>query len=663
MEGDLEQRRGAGGVDGGGGPGGGRIVWNGLAVGEGVPRRAERTAGGGGTVEIALWRCSRCLEKTFATRRKCFGCGLPRPNNATWVREKWKRNFLPRDVQELRGEEAQGEEAGEVSGGGVPGGGKGRAEKGGNAGKGEGQTPRQAGLRGAEGPTAGCGQGGGKGNNAKGGKQSGKDNVEGAEPPPGARPKAAAARPGAKGTPTGESSWAVVPPPYAHPDVNRIELVGREQALQQRIQELPSEDPRRAIAEKRIGEVAEEIKRAGGFTGQKLVWSFVDGQKQVRAVAAKIEDAEALLQQKQQAAAKALEDEAKAEVEVEALRAKERNCRQRNAHLAMQVAVEATVGVDGFGELEAHLCFLGSALAGAGLVQAEQSYMAVADFVRKFAPQHYAKELDPVVRELDSAASTITIDLENERVDWIEQEARGEARHVSVGPVPRAFETSIATVEAARLTQAGELQQSLPAVCEIWKASKAPDKSDGERRSRATKTTLSAKRTLGGTRAHSEERLVQNKTCKQAARKRSSSLLRPALQDKKGQVPMDVLVEGKVEGSISGGSGSVRGGKPREKRRGRSRSLSRERSRRRGSVRSQSSRPEGKGHDGPSQKETRGWGKKEEGEARAAAFEHCLGCGAGPLRDALLQARCHCGGPLCEECQGANACMRCNGAC
>ena len=87
MEGDLEQRRGAGGVDGGGGPGGGagRTVRNGLAVGEGVPRRAERTAGGGGTVEIALLKCSRCLEKTFATRRKCFGCGLPRPNIGTRV--------------------------------------------------------------------------------------------------------------------------------------------------------------------------------------------------------------------------------------------------------------------------------------------------------------------------------------------------------------------------------------------------------------------------------------------------------------------------------------------------------------------------------------------------------------------------------------------------
>ena len=664
MEGHLEQRRGAGGVDGAGERGGGvgRRVWNQQAVGEGEPRRAELIAGGG-TVDIALWKCPRCLEKTFATRRKCFGCGLPRPNNATWVRERWKQNFLPRDVQEMRKEEGRGGCAGEVAVGGATGGGKGRAEKGGKAGKGGQQTAGEAGHRGAELPPAGVGHGRIKGGNAREDNPEGKEEVEGVEAPPGARPKAAAAKPGGKGVRPGESAWAVVPPPYAHPEVSRVGLVAREKALQERKQQLPDEDPRRTIAEKRIEEVGAEIKRAGGFTAQKLVWSFVDGQKQIRAVGARIEDARTELQLRQQAAAKALEDEAKAEVELEALKAKEKNCRQRNAHLAMQVAVEATVGVDGFDELEAHLCFLGSALVAAGLVQAEQSFMAVANFVRKFAPRHYAKEMDPVVRELDSAASTITIDLENEAGDWIEQEALGEARQVPAGATPRAFETSIATLEAARLTQAGEVQQMLPAVCEIWKANRAADKSDGERKARVAKTTLSSKRILGKSRAHSEEGLVQNKTCKQPSKKRSSSLLRPALQDKKGPDPMDAVEEGKGGGSACGGSSSILGRKDSERRRGRSRSLSRERSRRRSSFSSESGRFEGKGIKGPPRRAKRGWEKEEEEEVRAAAFEHCLGCGAGPLRDALLQARCQCGGPLCAECQGANACMRCNGAC
>ena len=199
-EGDLEQRRGAGGVDGAGSRGGaaGRRVWNQQAVGEGEPRRAELIVGGG-TVDIALWKCPRCLEKTFATRRKCFGCGHPRPNNATWVRERWKQNFLPRDVQEMRKEEGRGGCAGEVAVGGATGGGKGRAEKGGKAGKGGQQTAGEARHRGAELPPAGVGHGRIKGGNAREDNPEGKEEVEGVEAPPGSRPKAAAAKPGGKG--------------------------------------------------------------------------------------------------------------------------------------------------------------------------------------------------------------------------------------------------------------------------------------------------------------------------------------------------------------------------------------------------------------------------------------------------------------------------------
>ena len=386
----------------------------------------------------------------------------------------------------------------------------------------------------------------------------------------------------------------------------------------------------------------------------------MDGQKQLKSTGAKVEAAQAELQLRQKAAAKALEEEAKAEVELAALQAKQQNCRQRNAHLAFQVAVEATVGVEGFSELEASLSYLGVALQAAGLVHAEAAFMAVADFVRKFAPQNYNQELDPVLRELDSVASTATIDVENERVDWMEMEARGEAREIVFASPPKAFETSIATLEAARLYQPMALEANLPAACALWKQNRAAETGEVGRKMGVAKAVGANKRTAGKSRAHSEEKLVHNKTNKQAAKKRAISLVRPPRQESK-QVPelMDIVEEGRAGGISSGESGRKSSRGARIMGRGRSRSVSRERGRKRGLSGSRAPKL-------PSEEGQRRSGRKKHGwdqgvDAQAPAFEHCLGCGAGPLQDSLLKARCMCGGPLCEACQGANACIRCNG--
>ena len=632
------------------------MVRGGGGKGRGDGRGMGRSAGVDGRIEIDLWKCPRCRENSFATRDACFHCGKPRPSSAAWVRELWNESFLPRDVQALRRNVSR--DAQNVEGE------NGEAKEAGKGGRGEGNLAanKKDNTSGPKGEGKAALPVGGVKRQEEGGKAGGKGGVEAeARAPFGAKPKAKASKTGEVALPAEEKPWAEIPAPYIPPALNRVELVAREQALRERMEELASEDPRRELAGKRIEETGAAIKDAGGHSGRKLVWSFMDGQKQLKAAGAKIESAQAELHLRQAAAAKALEDEAKAEMDLAALKAKEHNCRQRNAHLAMQVAVEATIGVEGYGELEAQLSYVGVTLQAAGLVHAEAAFKAVAGFVRKFAPQQYNQAMDPVLRELDSAASTATIDVENERVDWMELEARGEAREIARASTPKAFETSIATLEAARLCQTTAQDANLPAVCAIWKKSRAAETGDVGRKLGAAKAVGASKRAVGNARAHSEEKLVHNKVSKQATRKRALSLVRPPRHEAK-QVPelMDIMEEEKGLAINSGASGrrSSRGTQIVE--RGRSRSVSRERSRKRGLEEGtvpRASTVEGQRRNG---RKKHGWGP--EGGAPALAFEHCLGCGAGPLQESLLTARCVCGGPLCETCQGANACIRCNGS-
>ena len=98
---ELEEGRPRGESHGAGKGGGqSRILW--AAGGKGQFGRAQ-TGGrlGGGRVQVGMWRCPRCGANTFAIRPSCFTCGGPRPSAPVQVREWWRSDFLPIDVQAM----------------------------------------------------------------------------------------------------------------------------------------------------------------------------------------------------------------------------------------------------------------------------------------------------------------------------------------------------------------------------------------------------------------------------------------------------------------------------------------------------------------------------------------------------------------------------------
>ena len=337
-----------------------------------------------------------------------------------------------------------------------------------------GGTPRSGGGKVAVGGGLGTGQGKGAwevGKQRRGNEEGG-GGVE--LRAPSARPKAKAAPLASGATHTGgaKQAWPGLEKPYMPPEKSRIELAGQLEALEQRAQELDAGDPRLVQAKERIQEVERALKDAGGRTPSKLYFSLLDGQKELGKRGKAIEVAREVLERAKAASARVLEEEANAEAWLRACIASEENCRARNAHLAFQAAIEATVGLDGYNELEQKLHYIGSCLAAKGMVHAEEAFMSVAWFVQKFAPQSYSKADDPILQELASSGSdaTVLVGDDDEGVDWMALEAAGEHKAIRKEVLlPKAFETPIATKEAARLAKPVGAQCALPAVLQNGK--------------------------------------------------------------------------------------------------------------------------------------------------------------------------------------------------
>lgn len=492
---------------------------------------------------------------------------------------------------------------------------------------------------------------------------------------PATRPKAKAA-PVAVATvqPEEESkAWPVEEEAYRPPERPRVYLAGQLDALEERAEQLREGDPRRIVAQKRIQEVQEALKDAGGKTLVKLHFTLLDGQKELSKRGKEREAAKEALEVARRTTAQVLEAEARAEALVRACAAKEENTRLRNAHLAFQLAVEATVGVEGYKELEEKLYYLGAKLAVDDDRYAREALESIAWFVGKFAPQTYSKDHDPYIKELASSDSDATVDVARcgarSGLGGVEAGvAHGATEAPAQARPPMAFDTPIAAAEAARLAAKVEEGITLPAAFRSTTGREEPER----------KKATSAKRATEGRKARSEERLVQAKVCKKSARSRAASVARP-----------------------KGGKGeSERGGEGKEMEQGarsnptttgsRGRSLARAASARSGSrtpriegasvLSAASGATGGKGRGGVEERagsrfgdERRGGeaGNSMEGKRRKREGDinmeecpqwgdYCLGCGNGPLHPSLLTGRCVCGGPVCQGCCGANACMRCN---
>ena len=228
---------------------------------------------------------------------------------------------------------------------------------------------------------------------------------------PGARPKARPAPLATNSGAPGEKNqgWPVLEQPYKPPEKSRVVLAEQLEALEQRAQEFKDGDPRIEKARERIQEVQNTLKDAGGRTANKLYFSLLEGHKEVGKRGKMVQDAKDLLEKAKMASAAALEEEAKAEAWVQACAAREENCRYRNAHLAFQVAVEATVGIDGYQELEQKVHYLGATLAAGNQSHAREAFEGVAWFVSRFAPQTYSKADDPLLQELASSDPDETV--------------------------------------------------------------------------------------------------------------------------------------------------------------------------------------------------------------------------------------------------------------
>ena len=252
--------------------------------------------------------------------------------------------------------------------------------------------------------------------------------------------------------------------------------------MEARKEELQEHGPRKRKAAQRIEEAKEAVKEAGGRTLHKLHFNLLDGDKELKKRESEVEDAKEKLQAAKARSAEALGQEEKAEMHLRAAVREVENCRARNCHWAMQAAVEATVGMGGYGDLAAAMQYIGATLAANGALHAERAYEQAATFVRSFAPPHYQQKDDPVLAVLQSAdsESIATACIDSAPMDWREAEAKGEAAALAMETTSllQAFETPIVTQEVARMVASQLRKENLP---EAWKGERIKlDQQGGE---------------------------------------------------------------------------------------------------------------------------------------------------------------------------------------
>ena len=694
--------------------------------GQGQMGRAQSTAKYS-EVELDMWRCPRCRGHTFAMRDRCFDCGERRPINPFHVRESWKANFLPADVQAalaLR-QHRQTDETGRPSDA-QHGTRNASAEQ--KGGKGNGGQREGDGAKGSVVGILPVGRvekqvrvgmdTGGAGSEARTGVLTGKGpNTTLPTMPPGARPKAAPTPPSEqKEKPqAAQDEWPSLPSRYVPPTLSRVEATGRLEALEAREGELAECDPRKEKVAEKIRDAKQMVKEAGGRTRHKLHFNILDGDKELEKRERAVEEARDALGAAHETTVAAVEHERKMEAELEARLREVDNCKARNCHWVFQAAMEAAMGLGGYNELAASTQYVGATLAANGAVHAERAYEQISAFVRKFAPQHYERQNDPVLAELESAdtESIATVCVGQGAMDWREAEAQGEAGAIAQeGLLPKAFETAIVAQEVARTAALRAQEENLP---ESWK----------KERQRAERESLvagenkgvckvgGAKRSVGERRGCSVDVGVRSKCVKGLGKKQSTTLAKrnqsrgraedraamggketegeerarswdPSMEwtaDGRGKRKRQVDEAQRRETSrnaprnTQGDGQKAEGGETKtesalvlhaERKTGargrgeRSRSSSRHESRKKAGGMGMPTAAEGeKPRDGGKR---RGWEEEDPPRAEAQPLFHCLGCGDGPMHGLLLAGKCVCGGPLCRERAGANSCLRCNGA-
>ena len=707
---------GDGVLDDAGGRGGGG--------GERGKGREGKGGGGGETVAIDMWQCPRCRGNSFGTRLACFGCKAPRPRGGKWVREWWRVDFLPRDVRwrieegdvenvwPAEGPLVPGPSGRMLGKGGAVGGGDFRGSGPpalpvgylgkGVQGRGDTEGPRQVqAQKGSSGANAKGGQG--EGGEKKGARQAGAGGSKGAAQPeeegkgrdglahpPATRSKAKARPKGgdAPDTPQEEQGkidepWPEEVQPYVPPPMSRAMLDERYKALLQKREGLRQEDPRLEKTQERIEQTKQWLKDLGGRDANRVPFAMLDGRKELERCQERLRSAREELAEAKAEAARVLTREARAEASVRAWQARCENCKSKNAHLGFQAAVEACAGIEGYEELAQNAMFVEAALAAGGMQEAAQAYQQVSWFISQFGPKVYNKKEDPLLQDLssvESGATTIDIDALGGTED-----------------VPGAPELAI---PLTNVVQPGQGQpvcwqidthgaQGPPGEEEQQKG--MPPREDRQSCKQAVRSKIGKEKKRGAS-------VAANKSSREHG----------VDEGRRMEVEEARRVDEEMEQEDSGGPFVVVRRRGREKR-DRSRSSTatvdggRGRSRRRsraargwscGKVRSCGEGAMlvpldgGGGEVGASKsgeaqvqltlaiqqaasaKEGKKRGKKKrwaseesvgaQRESGQQRHEYCRACGDGPWAIEELRHSCACGAPICDQCQGSNACERCN---
>ena len=152
-------------------------------------------------------------------------------------------------------------------------------------------------------------------------------------------------------------------------------------AMEEREAELEEGDPRKAKLQLRLEKVKAKVKKAGGRTFQRLIYSILGANKSIDTRARAIVEAESELEEAKKRAEKAKEEEEEAAEKVQRCTAQHEGEKLRHASLAFEAAIEASVGIDGYEELERAVADVGEVLGSVGAIQVEGQFATIAGFV------------------------------------------------------------------------------------------------------------------------------------------------------------------------------------------------------------------------------------------------------------------------------------------
>ena len=313
---------------------------------------------------------------------------------------------------------------------------------------------------------------------------------------PATRPKAKArpAQNSGRGPMEMEEAWPVEPPPYQPPPLAKSLLVGRAEALERRASNLRDEDPRLETIRERMQETERWLKEMGGRTGEKMPFAMLDGKRKEERCRRGLEKAKEELGETRRVTAQALAAEGRAEAELRAWEAKLENCKNQNAYVRIQAAVDGLAGVDGFNELAQSLAVVGALAAANGSEVALHAGHHVENFILQFQPKTYNEEFDPYLQDLESSSSEATTvevgggRLPRERdVEEDGEEGRDEGAQKRTRTIPAAaFETAITAEVSTRFARLNQAQEERVEQLQVQRIDTPPHEEKGGEENRNT---------------------------------------------------------------------------------------------------------------------------------------------------------------------------------